>query len=156
MIEDAIQDIKFNPSRSINLMKYLNLTFGCRQLSSSGGSITFKKPSRTSSWPTTETSLTGEPFIQRGNLCCSYCGVNPPNCLLTSGLSWKLGRHSMDWACTGRSASRRTARGSTRPVRPSTWTAWGWHHSDAVTCALGLFKMNWLDFWPPFSTMSGG
>lgn len=136
-------------------MKYLNMTFGCRRLSSSGGSITFKKPSQTSLWPTMETSLTGEPNIQRGGLCCSYCGINLSNCPLTSGLLWKLGRRSMDWACTGRSASRRTARGSTRPVRPSTWTAWGLHHSDAVTLHVCWIYLRWIDWIsgllsPPF------
>lgn len=43
----------------------------------------------------------------------SYC--------FSLGLSLRFGLPSMDWACTGRSVSRKITRESTRPVRPSTW-----------------------------------
>lgn len=126
---------------------YWYISCSCRRLWSSAGSITFKKPSPTSLWHTTAISLTGKFGFSSVVLLPSSCRrVDlPRRLLLISGLSWRLERRSTAWACTGRSASRRTARASTRPARPSTWTAWGQRYSRNFPVS---FRLNRSDFWP--------
>lgn len=95
---------------------------GYRRLSSRGGLITFKKPSQTFSWPTTETFLTGEFSLCSTAAFLHLNGVDLPHLCLPSGPLLKLELLSMDWTCTERLGSRRTVRESTNPVKPSTWT----------------------------------